>query len=221
MTRISTKEQAISLRQSGHSYNFISDKLKVSKSTLSDWLSKVSYVPNQETIDRIGKARAASGLIKSKLKLESIAMARKEAMDNLGALTMRDLFMLGIGLYIGEGSKTQNSIRVINSNPKIIKLMLRWFKEVCKLTNDNFKIRLHLYPDNDVKKCIKFWAQEIDISTRQFQKSQIDFRKGKKMFKRGKLPYGTAHLSIVSNGEKRFGVYLARKIDAWMDMVLR
>jgi hypothetical protein len=45
-------------------------------------------------------------------------------------------------------------------------------------------------------------------------------RKDKKLFKRGKLPYGTAHLAIKSNGEKKFGVFLARKINAWIEKVL-
>jgi len=65
MTRYLIKEKAIKLRKDGHSYNYIADLIGVSKSTLSCWLSDVPYTPNQETISRIGKARAKSGEIKS------------------------------------------------------------------------------------------------------------------------------------------------------------
>src|SRR3989338_5572381 len=122
MTRtITIREKIFELRKKGHSYNYISQQTGVSKSTLSGWLSSVPYTPNKITIERIGKARAASGRIKAKQKIESIEKAEAEAKNEIGEITKRDLFMLGIGIYIGEGAKTNNIIRVINANPKIIK----------------------------------------------------------------------------------------------------
>ena len=216
----SVKVKADTLRREGHSYNYIAEKLKISKGTLSCWLCEIPYTPNKETLARIGKARIASNLAKHKIKLESFKQARGEAYKDRGEINNRDLFMLGVGLYIGEGSKTHDLVRVINANPKVIKLAIRWFKKIGGLTDSNFKIRLHLYPDNDTKKCIQHWSDETGLKSSQFHKVQIDLRQDKKMFKRGKVPYGTAHLSIVSNGEKRFGVYLARRINAWIDRVL-
>ena len=129
--------------------------------------------------------------------------------------------MLGIGLYIGEGTKTHDIIRVINSDPKIIKLAINWFENACGLKLENFRMRIHLYPDNDLNECLDFWANASGIPLTQFQKTQIDLRKDKKLSKRGKLPYGTAHLSIKSNGAKEFGVFLSRRINGWMKEVLK
>lgn len=222
MTHTSTmREEVFKLRKAGYSYNLISQKTGMSKSTLSGWLSRVPYAPNQTTIDRIGKARAASGRAKAKIKIESIEKAGVEAKKEIGKITRRDLFMLGIGIYIGEGAKTFNIVRVINADPKIIKFAVKWFEEIIDLPKENFRIRLHLYPDNNIKQCIKFWSNISKIPISQFQKTHIDERKDKKMFKRGKLPYGTAHLSIRSNNKKEFGVFLARKINAWIDEVLK
>ena len=215
------KEKVFSLRKSGYSYSYISEKTGVTKSTLSGWLSNVSYKPNKEMIEKIGKARATSNLVKSKQKLESMNKAVVEAKKDIDIITKRDLFMLGIGVYIGEGSKSHGIVRVVNSNPGIIKFMIRWFEEICGLSKDNFKIRLHIYPDNDEKDCIGFWSKMTGVSVNNFQKTQVDIRKNKKFFKKGKLPYGTAHLSVNSNGKKEFGVFLARKINAWMEEVLK
>ncbi|KKQ35848.1 MAG: hypothetical protein US50_C0004G0037 [Candidatus Nomurabacteria bacterium GW2011_GWB1_37_5] len=215
------REQVFNLRKAGHSYNYISEKAGISKSTLSGWLSKIPYKPNEETIDRIGKARAASGYAKSKMKLESIIKAEQEAVNDIGKITKRDLFMLGIGLYVGEGTKTHGIVRIINADPKIIKLAIKWFEKVCGLSRDNFRIRLHLYPDNNIKECIRFWSDFCGLPFGCFQKVQIDRRKDKKGFKRGKLPYGTAHLSVKSNGNKEFGVFLSRKINGWIKEVLK
>ncbi len=217
----SIKNLAMELRRSGYSYSFISEKTGISKSTLSDWLSLCNYIPNKETIERIGKARSASGAVKSKIKLDSILRAEEVAKKDIGSVTARDLFMLGLGVYIGEGCKSAQLIRIINGNSKVIRLAINWLKKTCGLTNDNFAIRIHLYPDNKEKECLDFWSKETGISLDKFYKSQVDFRKDKKKFKQGKLPYGTAHLSVKSNGKKEFGVFLARRIGGWMKEVLK
>jgi hypothetical protein len=222
MTRtVTIHKKVFELRKEGHSYNYISQQTGVSKSTLSGWLFGIPYAPNKMTIERIGKARAASGYVKAKQKIESIKKAEAEAKSEIGRMTKRDLFMLGIGIYIGEGTKTNNLVRVINADPKIIKFVIKWFEEVCGLSRENFRIRIHLYPDNNVRECMRFWSNISRIPLNQFQKTYIDIRKNKKMFKRGKLPYGTAHLSVRSNGKKEFGVFFSRKINGWIKEVLK
>ena len=222
MTHIITiRERVFKLRKEGNSYNYISEKTGIPKSTLSGWLSGISYTPNKTTIERIGKARASAGYVKAKQKLQSFENAKREAKKEIGEITNRDLFMLGIGIYIGEGAKTNDIVRVINADPKIIKFAVKWFEKVCGLSRDNFRLRLHLYPDNNTKQCINFWSNVSGIPANQFQKTYIDERKDKKIFKRGKLPYGTAHLSVRSNGKKEFGVFLARKINSWIEEVLK
>lgn len=213
------KAQARALREKGYSYSFIQKEIPVAKSTLSYWLSDIPYTPNQETILHIGKARAASGAAKNKLKLSSFKRAKEEAKKNIGRLSKRDIFMLGLGLYAGEGTKTHDIVRLINANPKIIKFTILWFKEVCGLKNVNFMVRIHLYPDNDINEALTYWSQAIGLPLTQFQQTQVDTRVGKKVSKRGKLSFGTAHLSIKSMGNKDFGVFLARKINAWIEEV--
>ncbi len=211
---------AIALRKDGHSYNYIAKVAGVSKSTLAIWLADVPYIPNTETIQRIGNARAASGEAKSKLKRESLERARVEAKDDVGHLSRRDLFMLGLGLYIGEGAKSTQQIRFVNSNPAIINFMIKWFTKAVGLKKNNLKIRLHIYPDCNERQSLQFWSEKTTIPMSQFQKTVVDWRKNKKAFKSGKLPHGTVHLSVNGLGEKRFGVFLARKILAWSDLVL-
>lgn len=215
------RERIFKLRKDGYSYNYISSKTGVSKSTLSGWLAGVPYQPNQITIEKIGKARAASGHAKARQKLQSFESAERRAKSDIGKISKRDLFMIGIGIYIGEGTKTNDIVRVINADPKIIRFIIGWFEQVCGLVRENFRIRLHLYPDNNIENCIHFWSEISGIPVHQFQKTQIDLRENKKMSKRGKLPHGTAHLSIRSNGKKEFGVFLARRINAWIGEVLK
>lgn len=215
----SIKEETIRLRNAGYSYTYINEKTGVSKSTLSNWLGRISYQPNKETINKIGKARAASGLAKNRIKLESIKCAQAQAKKDIGEVTKRDLFMAGLGLYIGEGSKSHNIVRITNSNYQIILFAIRWFNEALGVPLENFSLRIHLYPDSDEKEVLKFWSNATGFSAGQFMKSQVDYREDKKISKKGQLPYGTAHLSVRSCGQKKFGVFLSRKIEAWTDEV--
>lgn len=211
---------AIELRKKGYSYAYIAEKTKRGKGTLSYWLAHIPYVPNNEMIDKMGKARTASGLAKSRMRLASLDNARKQAESFVGEISKRDILMLGLGLYLGEGTKTHNGLRVINANPKIIRFAIRWFREAFGVGKENFRIRLHLYPDTDIKKSIYFWSSETGLREDQFYSVHIDVRKDKKVPKKGKLPYGTAHLSVLSMGSKSLGVALFRKVIAMTDIVL-
>lgn len=220
MTKVHAKTIAIELRRAGHSYNHIAPIAGVSKSTLGVWLANITYTPNAETIARIGNARAASGAAKNKLKRESIMLAKEEALRELGKMTKRDLFMLGLGLYIGEGGKSTSMISVANSNPAVISLMIRWMTEALGLSKQNIRLCIHLYPDCNVEESLQYWSRMTTIPRSQFRKTSIDRRTDKKSVNAGKLPHGTAHLIVNSLGEKRFGVFLSRKIKAWCDKVL-
>lgn len=219
MPEISLRERAINFRNGGYSYNYISQKLGVSKGTLSYWLAKIPYKPNKETVATIGKARAASGRAKNLQKIESIVRAQAEAKKDVGILTRRDLFMVGLGLYIGEGSKTHDIVRIVNSDPHVVLFAMRWFQEAIGIPKENFVIRIHLYPDSNEKKVIRFWSRTTGLPLGQFHKSQVDYRQGKKVSRKGKLPHGTAHMTVNSHGRKEFGVFLARKIEAWTQEV--
>jgi len=218
MNRNELRIEATRLRKEGYSYNLIAEKLDVSKGTLHHWLSQIPYTPNREVRERIGEARARAGEAKHKQKLASFMVAKRKADDDIRDITARDLFMLGIGLYIGEGEKNEN-IGIINSDPQVIRLGISWLREACRLDVSNLTLAIHLYPDNNKASCLKFWSKTTGIPLFQFGKTQIDRRGGKRNGRRGKLPYGTAHLRVRSNGNPDFGVTLSRRIHAWMNRV--
>lgn len=214
------KIKAIKLRENGCSYGMIKNSLGISKSTLSNWLSSIPFKPNQEVINRIGEARLKSAIYKQTVKFEDINRRKNEAKQEIGKLSTRDLFMLGVGLYLGEGSKALEEIRIVNSDPAIIKLSIKWLKEACNLNIKNFKITVHDYPDNDLDYNVRFWSEETGLPIEQFGKTVVDTRKNKSTFNKRKLPYGTAHLYVRSGGTIFPGVKsLHRKIIGWIEAI--
>ena len=116
------KQNALKLRKAGYSYSMIGKKLDIAKSTLSNWLTNVPFIPNKEVLQRVGKAKLKSALHKQKIKFKNIERMKRGAAKEIGELSLRDIFMLGIGLYLGEGSKSQEQVKIVNADPIIIKL---------------------------------------------------------------------------------------------------
>lgn len=216
----SKKTEAIKLREEGNSLAFISLRLSVSKSTLSEWLKGISFTPNVALQEKINEN---SRRIINRSRVDK-ALSEKEAHEfayrQVKSIDGRDILLFGLGIYLGEGSKTGGITRMVNSDPKIIKFSIMWFKKCFGLSDNNFRIRIHMYPDNDEDAVIHFWMKALGLSKKSFQPSYIDKRINKRKDRRGVLPYGTAHLSVVSNGNKNHGVLLQRKIIATIDRVL-
>ena len=219
MHNLSIRDKALALRENGFSYKYISSKTGLSKSTLSGWLTEVSYTPNKETISAFGKARAAASARRAELRQQSIQEIRKTATKDIGGISQRDLFIYGLALYLGEGCKSNSQIRMINSDPRIIQTTIAWFR-MLGVEKKQLRIRLHLYPDSDTKQCLQFWSRTTSIPVSQFQKPQIDTRIDKKAKKRRKLPFGTVQLSVRSGGRKEYGVLFSRKIQLWNEVIL-
>lgn len=211
------KNKAINLRGRGYSYNIISQKLGVSKSSLSGWLKEIPFHPNRTVLNRIKFGPLRSAELRHNIKVANILKIKQEAKRELGSVSKRDLLLLGIGLYLGEGAKFGESIKIINSDPQIIRVAIKWFKEIFGLTSKNITIAIHLYPDNNINKCLQYWSKTVNIPVEQFRKTQIDRRLNKSGKKKRKLPYGTAHLTVVSNNNSEFGVKLHRRIMGLMD----
>lgn len=214
------KELAVQLRKKGYNYTYISEKTGLAKSTLSYHLSHIPYEPNEYTKKVIGKARLASAQALARQKQNSIAAARQHAESEIGSLSARDLFMLGIGLYIGEGSKTQDAVRLVNSSVAVIQLYIDWLRAL-GVPKKHIYIRLHLYPDIDERTAKRYWAKQTTIPLSQFDPSCIDTRTNKSMTRKKLLQYGTAHVSVKALGSSEYGVQLGRKISAYMEKVLR
>lgn len=208
------------MRKEGYSYDFIAKQLGISKSALSIWLRDIPFLHNAFTLKsiRIGQLRIIEA--KRSDKIISFVKANEFSEQKVKNLSVSDIFMVGLGIYIGEGSKTTNIIRIVNSDPQIIKFMIVWFRKCFNVQKDNFKIRIHLYPDNNKLNTLKFWMKELELQEDNFHPVYVDRRLNKKRKLYKPLPHGTAHLTIVSNGDKKLGVLLHRKILATIDRIL-
>lgn len=184
MARKLDKQKAIILRKKGYSYSQIKEKLGINKSTLSGWLYNMplSQKRIKELRDlspqRIERYRNTMR-VKKETRLNEVY---KKASNDIGKFSRREIFLLGLFLYWGEGTKTANSsIQLTNTNPAMIKFFIRWL-ELLGVNKKDLKVKLHLYSDMDIDRSIAFWLKTLKISISQFKKPYI---------KKNKLKYIT------------------------------
>lgn len=202
------------MRRAGWSYRDIVQSLHVSKSTLTLWLREIEYKPNKTVLKRVNAALMKSVMARHQVKLNSLNEAKVWAAQQFGDFTDRDLTMVGLGLYIGEGSKRDELIHVMNSDPNVLRLAVRWIVDILGVPLGNLRIALHIYPDNSEEEAKKYWAKSTGISLKQFGKTYVDRRTNKSPAKRGILPYGTAHIKVRSYGDPTLGKLLHRRVMA-------
>jgi len=174
-------------------------------------------MPNEISLDKVKNGSRISVKVRVQKKEDIINSINAKCDKDIDCLSKRDLMMFGIGLYLGEGAKTIESVRLINSDPKVIKLAILWFNHIFGVKKDNLTLHIHSYPDLNTDKLIAYWSDVTGIPKTQFGKTQIDTRINK--HHGNKLPYGTVQLRVVSRGNSDFGVNLHRLIMGYINSV--
>jgi hypothetical protein len=110
----------------------------------------------------------------------------------------RELFTLGVALYIGEGTKRRNDLRLANSDPLVIKAFLKFLRETCGVQENKIKAWLNIFDDADVELALKYWQDVTELPRRQFCKTIVRPSRGGNYLNRSE--YGT--LTVFVNNKK-------------------
>ncbi|MDP3710652.1 MAG: hypothetical protein Q8R29_02935 [bacterium] len=79
------------------------------------------------------------------------------------------LFGLGIGLYWGEGTKSnKNTVRLGNTDPKLVKKFIEFLLKICKIKKEKLRFGLQVFSDMSSKQALRFWQDELDMPKNQF-----------------------------------------------------
>lgn len=198
--KIVEKEKARRLRKGGKSINQIVRETGYSKASISFWVRDIVLTKKQrqglsergrsiESIER----RRFSRLANEQKKTEAIMNSAKQDITDI---SIQDLKLIGMILYWGEGGKTKRGmVRLANSDPSVIKIMMRFFREVCKVPELKFRGHIHTFDNADLEQTEKYWSGITDIPRNQFYKTYAK-QSIASLQKRKTLPYGTFDICI-------------------------
>lgn len=154
----------------------------------------------------------------NRIKKELIVAKYQElGRHEIKKISKRDLLLAGIGLYAGEGFKYSSQVGFCNSDPNIIILIMRWFREVCSVTNDRFRFTIginqsHKYRINEVK---KYWETILKMPETAFTKVSYKKVKSKKVYDNPEKHFGTLTIHVRKSSE------LMYQILGWINAALR
>lgn len=223
MAKFKEKIKAQKLRRQGESIKVIARKLKVSKSTVSIWCRDIKLTKQQiAKLDERQKKGAYKGRLKGARILRERRFKRIEKLKNQGIkeiknLTKRDLFIAGIGLYLGEGSKTGNAVRFHNSDPKTIQFMMKWFKEIFQIPTKRFVmyIVINEIHKNRLDEIKKYWSKITKVPIKQFRKPILAKAKNKKVYENFHEHFGTLSIRI----NKSYDIFY--RIQGYADVITK
>ena len=218
------KDLTIELRLQGLTYSQISERLGISKSTLSYWLKNIKL--DKKATSKISKHIHSTKIVKlierNKKKTE-IARKKNEAIRKVAKKEAKKfikdpLFITGLALYWGEGYKKGadgskwKSIDFANSDAVMIKVIMKFFYKYLLIKKTDIKIQIMLHNPDDNEKSVKFWKDITELKEENFIKTSYVISKSSKKKMTTHLPYGTVHIRINN-------VNLFFRLIGWIDFL--
>jgi len=198
MAHFAIHNKALKLRRRGLSYNQIKNQLGVSKSTLSYWLRDFPL-----SKQRIRELRDDNAQRIERFR-ETMRQKRERRLDlcyqsqkmRVLQLNNRELFLCGLFLYWGEGSKRHDVVGISNTDPALINVFIKWLTRCFGVSKSRMSVQLQLYADMDVGKEVGLWSCLLDIPKRQFIRPYIKKTNQKTINHKGSFGHGTCNLRI-------------------------
>lgn len=213
------KKEAIELRKQGLSYSEILNKVKVAKSTLSEWLRSVELAKKQRQLiseKRIaGRLRAIQSIRRNKIK--RVSDIKDSAIREVPRLIRDPFWLAGVILYWGEGSKEHIHacpVKFTNMDLQMHRLFLSWLRKYFAIKDDQLVFQLFIHEKADVEKAQRFWMKNLCFTE---DKLRIYFKKHNPKTKRKHI--GEGYHGVLSTIIYK-SIPFNRRIAGWIEGVV-
>ena len=218
--KIAQQNQAIAMRKAGKTYSEILKVIPVAKSTLSLWLRAVGLSTAQEQTLTTKKRKAGlrGSLARKNHRLAQITEFDAQGISDVGKITDRELWLLGVALYWAEGSKQRtetsvsSAVMFANSDVRMLKLFLRWLYAV-KISEADILFELYVHSNRraEVDSFKRWWAQHLGVPVARFDR--VYFKTAKPLTNRKNIKdlyHGLIRIKV------RTSTTLNRQINGWI-----
>lgn len=166
------------LRSKGKSIRAITRMLQISSSSASIWCRDIELSAkhkaklakqskNTELLRKFAKQRHED-------KINHDTQLFDQSKNEINKIGDKELFLLGLALYWAEGfkSKKEKQVGFCNSDPRMVKFILNWFKKSLNIPNEYFVLRAEFnISHKDRKEEIElYWSKLTGIPKAQFIK---------------------------------------------------
>ncbi|MET9653148.1 hypothetical protein ABZZ44_23150 [Streptomyces sp. NPDC006460] len=171
------RERARELRGEGRTYDEIQQELGCSKSSISLWVRDLPRPAPRHTPEE-QRALMNEGLRRFReAREERRRTVRRTAHEEIGGLSDRELFLVGVALYWAEGQKSKSYARrerviFVNSDPDVILVFQAWLR-LLGVEPDRVKYRVMIHQTADIPGAERFWADAVGTEVGRLQRTTI------------------------------------------------
>ncbi|MFD8028014.1 hypothetical protein ACFV3F_04515 [Streptomyces sp. NPDC059717] len=208
------REKARELRLQGWTYDRIQVELGCSKSSISLWVRDLPKPELTRSSEEAAAIARKGWEAKLRIRDEVRQRTRQVAAQEIGPMTDRELFLLGVGLYWAEGSKNkpyrrQERVMFVNSDPNMISVYLAWLT-LLGVEPERLRFSVHIHETADVAAAEDFWADHVGVERTALLKTILkkhNPRTNRKNTDEGY--YGCLRVDVLG------GADLYRRIEGW------
>ncbi|MGW2679292.1 hypothetical protein [Streptomyces sp. NPDC001436] len=208
------RARARELRLQGLTYDRIQLELGCSKSSISLWVRDLPKPERRRTPEEASAVARRGWERTLSLRDEERRRTKQEAAAAIGALSDRELFLLGVGLYWSEGSKDKPYARreratFVNSDPGMIRVYLAWLR-LLGIKEEHLRFTLMIHETADVAGAERFWLDLTGADASHFLKTALKrHNPGTTRKNSGESYYGCLVVRVLQSA----GLY--RRIEGW------
>jgi len=218
MSKSKQKIDARHLRKQGISIKKIAKQISVSVSSVSVWCRDISFTEEEKKkMFRDGyiagsRARFEAIERRKEAKRKEIVKLHQMSKKEVGTLTQRELFLVGIALYWGEGFKKDSLVGLANTSPSIIRFYIRWLQSCFQITKKELIVRITINceREKETERIERYWSEQLNIPRNQFSKCYYQQTKLKKEYEDAEGYKGVIRIKV------RRSISLLRKIEGYI-----
>lgn len=204
--KLEEKARSRVLRKNGMSIKRIAAEVGVAPSSVSLWVRDIELTETQ-TRELMKRNPLHEGQVAGNKKKKEIYLSRRLKWQDDGrgmarSLKTEPLFVAGVMLYWGEGSKEKGSVCFVNSDAPMVLLFWNFLTNYWEVDRERVTLSAQVYTDNGLSQneIEQYWLDTLPgLSRRNLRKFSVNkISKASQEKKINRLPYGTARLSYHS-----------------------
>lgn len=191
MAKSLQKLQAVEARISGKSIKEIAKELSVSVASVSTWCRHIRLTQKQLLVlkNRITDpyyGNKTDYLNRIKAKTDKMTESLKESgIKEVGTLSNREVFLLGIALYWGEGFKKDHQVGFATSDVRMAKFFIYWLSTCFSIKREDLILRVTLNQAYANRHTVieQYWSDELKVPLTNFRRVTYQKTIWKKSYK--------------------------------------
>ncbi|WP_405465416.1 hypothetical protein OG783_19330 [Streptomyces jietaisiensis] len=208
------RARARELRLHGWTYDRIEAELGCSKSSVSLWVRDLPRPQRRASSEQARLAAQKRWEHELAVRETERSQVKETARQQIGSVTDRELFLIGVGLYWAEGAKDKTYARreyvlFVNSDPGMIGLFLAWLR-LLGVEEERLRFRVMIHESADVEGAERYWADLVGTDPSRFDKTTLKRHNPKTVRENvGENYRGCLVISVVKSAD------LYRRIEGW------